>query len=46
MNFRKDDSGKLLYNLLPPRELQQVVEVLTTGADKYGFKTATKTHAI
>lgn len=34
--FRKNDSGKLLYNLLPPRELQQVVEVLTIGADKYG----------
>lgn len=34
--FRKDDSGKLLYNLFPPKELQQVVEVLTKGAEKYG----------
>lgn len=34
--FRKDDTDKLLYNLLPSKELEQVVEVLTKGAKKYG----------
>lgn len=34
--FRKDDSNKLLYNLLPSKELEQIVEVLTVGAKKYG----------
>lgn len=35
--FKKDDKDKLLYNLLPPKELEQVVEVLTIGSKKYGI---------
>lgn len=35
--FKKDDFNKLLYNLLPSKELEQVVEVLTKGAKKYGI---------
>lgn len=35
-NFKKDDKDKLQYDLLPPRELAKVVEVLTLGANKYG----------
>lgn len=32
---RKDDSGKLRWDLLPWREVEKVVEVLTYGANKY-----------
>lgn len=35
--FRKDDKDKLLYNLLPSKELEQIVKVLTVGAKKYGI---------
>lgn len=34
--FIKDDANKLRYNLLPSKELAQVVEVLDKGAKKYG----------
>ncbi len=34
--FRKDDTGKLRYDLLPPRALHEVVKVLTHGAYTYG----------
>ena len=33
---RKDDQGKLQYGLLPPKALQETVDVLTFGAKKYG----------
>lgn len=36
MNFIKHDDNKLRYHLLPPKELAQVVEILTFGAEKYG----------
>lgn len=32
---RKDDSGKLRYDLLPPVALEAVTRVLTYGAEKY-----------
>lgn len=32
---RKDDLGKLRYDLLPPNALREVVKVLTYGAAKY-----------
>ena len=32
---RKDDAGKPRWDLLPWRELEAVVDVLTYGADKY-----------
>lgn len=32
---RKDDEGKLRYDLMPPWALEQVVEVLTYGAGHY-----------
>lgn len=32
---RKFDGGKLQYGLLPPHALQDVVQVLTFGAEKY-----------
>ena len=32
---RKDDLGKLRYDLLPPNALREVVKVLTHGASKY-----------
>lgn len=35
MTGRKDDTGKLRWDLLPFRALQEVVEVLTYGALKY-----------
>ena len=33
---RKDDDGKLRYDLIPPLALEEVVRVLTFGAEKYG----------
>ena len=33
---RKDDAGKLRYDLLPPYALEEVVRVYTLGAGKYG----------
>lgn len=33
---RKDDDGKLRYDLIPPDALQDLVEILTDGAEKYG----------
>lgn len=32
----KNDQGKLRYDLLPPTALEQIVAVLTHGAEKYG----------
>ena len=32
---RKDDLGKLRYDLLPPNALREVAKVLTHGAAKY-----------
>ena len=32
---RKDDLGKLRYDLLPPNALREVAKVLTYGAAKY-----------
>jgi len=32
---RKDDTGKLRYDLLPPEALETVVKVYTFGAQKY-----------
>lgn len=32
---RKDDSGKLRYDLLPPSLLEAVADILTFGAQKY-----------
>jgi len=32
---RKNDQSKLRYDLLPPRTLEDVVKVLTFGANKY-----------
>lgn len=32
---RKERRGKLRYDLMPPRQYEQVVEVLTYGAEKY-----------
>ena len=33
---RKDDQGKLRYDLLPPDALEALVEIFTDGAAKYG----------
>lgn len=33
---RKDDNGKLRFDLIPPEALAQVAAVLTHGAKKYG----------
>lgn len=33
---RKYDTGKPMWNLLPLKTLEQVVEILTFGAEKYG----------
>lgn len=33
---RKDDHGKLRFDLIPPGPLQQLAEVYTVGAAKYG----------
>lgn len=33
---RKDDSGKLRYDLLPPDWLDGLAQVITHGAEKYG----------
>lgn len=33
---RKDDAGKPRYDLLPATSVQEVVQVLTHGAAKYG----------
>lgn len=35
MNGRKDDKGKLRWDLLPFKALREVVKVLTFGAEKY-----------
>ena len=35
MDGRKDDSGKLRWDLLPIKEVEEVVKVLTLGAVKY-----------
>ena len=32
----KNDEGKLRYDLLPSKELEKIVKVLTFGAEKYG----------
>ncbi len=32
---RKDDTGKLRYDLLPPEALEELVKVYTMGAGKY-----------
>ena len=34
-NGRKFDMGKLEYDLIPPYALEEMVKVLTTGAQKY-----------
>lgn len=33
---RKDDAGKLRYDLIPPDALRKIVEVITHGSRKYG----------
>lgn len=33
---RKDDEGKLRYDLVPPHALEELVQVYTMGAAKYG----------
>jgi len=33
---RKDDSGKLRYDLIPPEALEALTKVLMHGAEKYG----------
>ena len=33
---KKDDAGKLRYDLIPPDALREVALVYTIGADKYG----------
>ncbi len=33
---KKNDDGKLRYDLLPSKELEKIVKVLTFGAEKYG----------
>lgn len=35
MEGRKDDAGKLRYDLVPFAALDQIVDVLTFGANKY-----------
>lgn len=32
----KHDTGKLRYDLLPPESVQEIVKVITFGAEKYG----------
>lgn len=36
MSGRKDDAGKLRFDLLPFEQIREVVEVLTVGAKRYG----------
>ena len=36
MVARKEDKGKLRYDLIPPQALQLLAEVYTHGAQKYG----------
>lgn len=38
IGFRKYDQGKLRYDLMPAKVLEQVVDVLTYGANKYTTK--------
>ena len=33
---RKDDKGKLRWDLLPVEQVEKIVEILTFGAEKYG----------
>lgn len=35
---RKDDSGKLRFELLPPDAIEQIVFILTKGAEKYASR--------
>lgn len=35
---RKDDGGKLRYDLLPPEMLEATADILTFGAGKYGAR--------
>jgi hypothetical protein len=35
---RKDDSGKLRYDLIPPRSLEALAHVYTIGAKKYAAR--------
>ena len=39
---RKDDQGKLRYDLLPPDALEALAEIFTDGAAKYGEKNWSK----
>ena len=34
--FKKFDGGKTRYDLVPPKVIQGIAEVLTFGANKYG----------
>ena len=34
--FKKFDGGKIRYELVPPKVIQGIAEVLTFGANKYG----------
>jgi hypothetical protein len=36
MSFKKFDSGKLRWNLMPEEALEEVMKVLQHGASKYG----------
>ncbi len=36
MEGRKDDQGKLPWNLLPPDAIDEVLRVLSVGAERYG----------
>lgn len=36
MTGRKDDEGKVRFELLPPAALYEIAAVLTHGAEKYG----------
>lgn len=36
--FKKDDEGKLRYDLIPHESLEQLVKVYNFGATKYGDK--------
>ena len=38
MKAKKFDDGKLRYDLVPPIELEELVEVYTHGAARYGDK--------
>ncbi len=33
--FRKNDSGKLRYSLVPPKSIADIADILTFGANKY-----------